>query len=664
MSACDGSAHSDCAKHVFSGVDLDDRASSLFAADAGLMGADTCRFGGRLVFRAEVSRTLAAESVSLRLYRDDDMSRREIRMELTAFGDSADIYETEIDTVDICPDGSGLFYYCVAIDTLVGRLFTKNDGSLTVNEDEECRQLTVFERDFTVPERFMGGMMYQIFPDRFAIGRGTRYTERVEMNLVGRQRRTINPDWDNGIPQYAEYPGGEVANDEFFGGDLWGVAEKLDYIKSLGVKTIYLCPIFEAASNHRYDTGDYLKVDPLLGGDAALYHLISEVRKRGMLLILDGVFNHTGADSRYFNRFSNYPGAGAYHSKRSKYFKWYTFNAFPDDYRCWWGVKILPAVKSAEPSYLDFICGKNGVLERWLDAGIDGWRLDVADELSDVFLENLRKTVKEKDAEAIVLGEVWEDASNKVAYSSRRRYFRGKQLDSVMNYPLKEAVIGYVMNGGASTLRETARTIYSHYPETVGHVLMNFLGTHDTERILTVLSGVGSDKMSNAALASWKMTGEERKLAEGRLRIAWSLTAAFPGMPCVYYGDERGMEGGRDPFNRRPLVRDETTLTDFYREVGRIHASERAMLYGNLEMPETGDDSRFLLLRRYGGELFAAAANMSETGHELEFMGKPELLMAVGMETDVKVVINGRSVFVPPKTVVYIHAKNGQNTQN
>ena len=510
----------------------------------------------------------------------------------------------------------------------------------------------------------MGGMMYQIFPDRFAIGRGTRYTERVEMNLVGRQRRTINPDWDNGIPQYAEYPGGEVANDEFFGGDLWGVAEKLDYIKSLGVKTIYLCPIFEAASNHRYDTGDYLKVDPLLGGDAALYHLISEVRKRGMLLILDGVFNHTGADSRYFNRFSNYPGAGAYHSKRSKYFKWYTFNAFPDDYRCWWGVKILPAVKSAEPSYLDFICGKNGVLERWLDAGIDGWRLDVADELSDVFLENLRKTVKEKDAEAIVLGEVWEDASNKVAYSSRRRYFRGKQLDSVMNYPLKEAVIGYVMNGGASTLRETARTIYSHYPETVGHVLMNFLGTHDTERILTVLSGVGSDKMSNAALASWKMTGEERKLAEGRLRIAWSLTAAFPGMPCVYYGDERGMEGGRDPFNRRPLVRDETTLTDFYREVGRIHASERAMLYGNLEMPETGDDSRFLLLRRYGGELFAAAANMSETGHELEFMGKPELLMAVGMETDVKVVINGRSVFVPPKTVVYIHAKNGQNTQN
>ena len=576
---------------------------------------------GALTLRILVPRALCASSAALRLYRDDDMSILVLEAALTEFSDAHDVFEAEILPEELCLDGeSGLFYWTFGLETPWGALYSARDGALTPDlAGVSCAQLTFYMPGYQAPERFRGGMMYQIFVDRFHDG---------GRPISPDEGKLYEPDWERGVPQYADIPGGEVANNLFFGGNLWGVADKLDYIASLGVDTLYLCPIFEAASNHKYDTGDYRKIDRMFGGEAAFDHLVSECHRRGMKLILDGVFNHTGADSLYFNRFGHYPGAGAYHSKRSRYYGWYDFEEYPDKYRCWWGVKILPAVKSEHPAWREYICGARGVIRHYLARGIDGWRLDVADELADVFLDELRAAAKSEKPDSIILGEVWEDASNKVAYDKRRRYFRGRQLDSVMNYPLKEAVIGFVLGGDAAQLRATAAELWSHYPESVSHVLMNFLGTHDTERILTVLADAGTQKMTNAALAEFRLNSAQREKAKSRLMAAWALLAAFPGIPCIYYGDEAGMEGGRDPFNRMPFVwgREDPELLAFYRRIGQIRRELPVFADGSLTMPETGDPGRFLLLRQKDGVTFAAASNFSARTWDVELEGAQCLL--------------------------------------
>lgn len=593
----------------------------------------TCAFPGQgtLTLRALVPRVLCASGAVLKLYRDDDMSNHDIPVSLSEFADAYDVYETTLELASICAangtdstaNPSGLFYYTFGLETPWGALYTGRDGSVTPDRCGVCcEQLLIYDKDFTTPDKFRGGMMYQIFPDRFSDG-------GKKCSISGKSAKKLNPDWNDGIPQFADVPGGEVANDEFFGGNLYGVAANLDYIKSLGVDTIYLCPIFEAASNHRYDTGDYLKIDGLLGGGEAFDFLLAELKKRKMKLILDGVFNHTGADSRYFNKCRHYSGAGAYNSKRSRYYGWYTFTDYPDEYRCWWGVKILPAVKSDEPSYLDFICGENGVIRHYLKKGIDGWRLDVADELSDVFLNRLRSAAKTENPESIVLGEVWEDASDKVSYDKRRRYFRGGQLDSVMNYPLKEALTDFILTRDSSRLYAAAEAVYSHYPKCVCAVLMNFLGTHDTERILTVLADAGTQNMTNDELSRFRLTPPMRDTASVRLKLAWALLAAFPGLPCIYYGDESGMEGGRDPFNRMPFVpgRADAELTEFYRLIGRIHSSEPAFSGAGFELIDTGEREQFMFLRYSGKEIIAVAANLSCREWVIEFETTPERLI-------------------------------------
>ena len=576
---------------------------------------------GTLTLRILVPRALCAASAALRLYRDDDMSILAIPAEPAAFSDAHDVFEAEILPEELCLDGeSGLFYWTFGLETPYGPVYTARDGQITPDlAGVSCAQLTFYAPGYEAPARFRGGMMYQIFVDRFHDG------GRPVSPDAG---KLYEPDWEQGVPQYADVPGGEVANNLFFGGNLWGVADKLDYIASLGVDTLYLCPIFEAASNHKYDTGDYRKIDRMFGGEAAFDHLIAECHRRGMKLILDGVFNHTGADSRYFNKFRHYPGEGAYHSKQSRYYGWYDFEEYPDKYRCWWGVKILPAVKSEHPAWREYICGARGVIRHYLARGIDGWRLDVADELADVFLDELREAAKSEKPDSIILGEVWEDASNKVAYDKRRRYFRGRQLDSVMNYPLKEAVIAFVLGGDAARLRATAAELWAHYPESVSHVLMNFLGTHDTERILTVLADAGTQEMTNAALAKFRLSPAQRAKAKSRLMAAWALLAAFPGIPCIYYGDEAGMEGGRDPFNRMPFVwgREDAQLLAFYRRIGELRRSLPVLADGSLTMPETGDPGRFLLLREKNGVTFAAAANFSARVWDVELDGAACLL--------------------------------------
>ena len=454
----------------------------------------------------------------------------------------------------------GLYFYSFRIDT-EGFVSCGNLEIGHISEKPNSFLLTVHSIDYQTPEWFKGGVMYQIFPDRF-------YREGTLPDISSRIKRE---DW-GGIPSYKPNEKGKVLNNDFFGGNLKGIQSKLPYLKELGVTVIYCNPIFEAASNHRYDTSDYMKIDPFLGEEKDFEELVKVAKNQGMRIILDGVFNHTGDNSVYFNKYGKYPSVGAYQSKDSPYYSWYSFEEFPDKYSSWWGIDILPEVNEASEDYQNFIFGKGGVLKKWLQYGIGGYRLDVADELPDFFLKNLRKSVKEEDQDAIIIGEVWEDASNKVAYSTRREYLQGYELDSVMNYPLKDGIIRYMQTGNSIELLHCVRSLIDHYPKATLDCLMNILGTHDTARILTVLGGKYCHNKDEMASPSAYLDEKSKQNAIEKLKMAAVLQYTVPGVPCLYYGDENGMEGHIDPFCRfcfdwEYLNKD---LIEFYQKLGKI----------------------------------------------------------------------------------------------
>ena len=315
-----------------------------------------------------------------------------------------------------------------------------------------------------------------------------------------------------------------------------------------------------------------------------------------------------------FNKEGNYPTVGAYQSEKSPYADWYRFRKFPDDYECWWGVKILPRVDSGNPAYQKFIYEQ--VIPKWMQAGVYGWRLDVADELTGEFLEKLRTAVREQNPDAAIIGEVWEDASDKVSYGARRQYLLGRQLDGVMNYPLRDAVIRYVLHGDADALRKGTETLYRRYPKWASENQMNFLGTHDTIRILTSLGGEPEGTHTNAELSVLHMTEAERKKAITRLKTAYGLIAAMPGVPCVFYGDEVGMEGYRDPFCRRtfPWHNMDKDLLAYYRTIGNIRRDEPVLKTGVLQIVEAEEEYVFFARTPWNGEdhQILIAVNRSE----------------------------------------------------
>ena len=506
----------------------------------------TAQCGDTVKFVFYVSRRLGLYNVETELVLDLDGSTERANCPWEEMKNGYDIYTYETKT-----QKTGLY-------------FLKLNANSSRGNQQFTTQLTVYKKGYKTPEWLKGGIMYQIFCDRFA------KSEKHTLDL--KKGALYYSDWENGIPQYPEKPGDPLKNNCFFGGSLYGIIEKLDYLQSLGVNTLYLNPIFDAASNHKYDTGDYLKVDQMFGGDKALDELIAELKKRKMHLILDGVFNHTGDDSVYFNKYGNYDSVGAYQDKSSPYYDWFDFKNYPDEYLCWWGVTILPCIRKDSDAFREFICGKDGVIAHYLKKGIDGWRLDVADELPDKFLEQLRKTAHSINPQSYILGEVWEDASNKIAYDNRRKYFQGTELDAVMNYPIRTAIIDYILNGNAQHLSAELTSLYQNYPKAVSDVQMNLLGTHDTERILNTLACDGSLEMKNSELAGYKMPKSKRLDAIERVKLAAFLSYTLPGVPCIYYGDEIGMEGGRDPFNRMPFVmeRADRALLAFYRKLGAI----------------------------------------------------------------------------------------------
>ncbi len=539
------------------------------------------------VFRVEVSvsRRLGDGGIVMRLCQDGK-AERDIPLSFMSSSDGSNTYAVELKL------GKGLYFWELLILRGYETLFvsTHNNKDVAVSRYSGGRfRLLAYEEPKGGNEWFCGGTMYQIFPDRFFKG---------SVDVPVREDALINKDWYEGVPQYAVVPGGHVKNNLFFGGTLWGISEKLGYLASLGVTILYLNPIFEAYSNHKYDTADYERVDEMFGGDAALDFLIKEAERRGMKLILDGVFNHTGSDSKYFNKEGKYGEGGAYNSASSEYRSWYRFGATRDDYESWWGIKILPRLDHTDKACLDYFTGEGGIGDRYIKKGIGGWRLDVADELSNSFLDNFQRRVRASSGgRAVIIGEVWENAVDKMAYGSRRRYFTDGQLDSVMNYPFKNAVIDFCRSGDPTVLYDTLTEIYNSYPPHVCHKLMNILGTHDTERILTRLgidTGETEDpsQMINRDRAKFRLPEACRERAKKLLKMASVIQYTTYGVPSLYYGDEAGVEGYTDPFCRLPYPwgREDESLKEHYKTLGRIRQSERVFANGDFDafIPDEG----------------------------------------------------------------------------
>ena len=448
------------------------------------------------------------------------------------------------------------------------------------NEITSYFQLGVYKKDMQIPD-LQGKIIYQIFPDRFAFSDSTK--KDVPKDRVIHKSLKDEPIW--------ELQNGRMLNNDYYGGDLKGIEESIPYLKTLNVSIIYLNPIFESHTNHRYDTANYLKIDLLLGTKEDFISLCKTAHENDIKIILDGVFNHTGADSIYFNKFNRYDTVGAYQSPKSKYYSWFQFINWPDDYACWWGFKSLPDLNETNSDFIEYICGDNGVLETWLEAGADGFRLDVADELPDEFLQILRKKVKEVKKDAVIIGEVWEDASNKISYNQRKKYLWGKELDSVMNYPFRQAILDFIMKDDVESAVHRINTIIDHYPKKIVDILMNLLGTHDTVRIATELTGHTVDLNDRAKQVQVELSEDEIAISKRRLRLAFTMSFTLPGIPTIYYGDETPMFGYRDPFNRKPFEKpnEDNELYKHLKFLGRLRTEYSCFKSGKLSFISAAD---------------------------------------------------------------------------
>lgn len=477
-------------------------------------------------------------------------------------------------------------------------------------------QITVYRHRAVRPAWYEHGIVYQIFPDRYR--RDPNWRARCEEALAAGRRgpgKKLVEDW-NTPPVYERDETGAIRTWDFYGGSLEGIRLDLDRLQEMGVTAIYLNPIFEAQSNHRYDTGDYLRIDPMLGDEKDFERLCSDARSRGISIILDGVFNHTGDDSRYFNRYGNYPGVGAWQSEDSP---WRDAYLFKEDgtYDCWWGITNMPDLNESSPRVRELLLGEDGVIRTWLRAGARGWRLDVADELSDGLIEDIKRAVLEEVPDGLLLGEVWEDASNKTSYGKLRRYLLGDELDSAMNYPLRDAILGFLVYGEtAYDAAERLECLRENYPPEALACALNLLGSHDKPRIASVLGG-GPDEsqIPESERGRFRLDENSMGLAKGRFWLAALMQMTVPGVPSIYYGDEFALEGLSDPGNRRALpepedIRDRDMLT-MVRNAIMLRRALPFLTEGTFEASALNDDVLCLRRRGASGEMATLLINRS-----------------------------------------------------
>ena len=519
----------------------------------------------------------------------------------------------EIYSCDICFVRAGLFFYYFVIETKNEKFSLYKQGyDMTNMEEGDFWQLSVIPSNFHVSDSFLGKVMYQIFPDRFYISGKCDIQNKLEPFTLHTST--------NDIPCFLPDEKGVVWNNDFFGGNLKGITEKISYLKSLNVSIIYINPIFKAYSNHRYDTADYKKIDELLGTEEDFKDLCIAAHNAEIKIILDGVFSHTGSNSIYFDSEGIF-GGGAVSDPNSKYREWFDFKNYPNEYTSWWGIKTLPCVDENSRSYRNYIINdEDSVVAYWLKLGADGFRLDVADELPDSFILALRKRMKEIKEDSFLIGEVWEDASNKCSYGVRRKYFTDGELDSVMNYPFKNAIINFVKgNDNGYAFREIIMSIAENYPTDVLNSVMNVLSTHDTVRIITAL-GVNNVPESKADRAVYRMNESELWKAKQKLVTAVFLQFVLPGNPCIYYGDEIGTEGFEDPFCRAFFDWSKTEKNDilsFYREITSVKSSLEILNKGNIDV-FVEKDGVLRIERFIGQKTLTAYINASETDFSVE----------------------------------------------
>ena len=509
------------------------------------------------------------------------------------------------------PDKGCLLWYYFIISTESGtRYFGNNSERMGGSGDLYTEvppsfQITVYNKGAKTPDWFKHSVMYQIFPDRFY---------RAGNTLVEKKGAVFHASWQDDPCYYKDPDTKEIVAYDFFGGNLKGIEEKLSYLKKLGISVIYLNPVFESESNHHYDTGDYHKIDPILGTNEDFHHLIETAKSMGIRIIIDGVFSHTGSNSRYFNRAGQYDTVGAFQSQDSPYYKWYNFRNFPYEYDSWWGFSTLPNVTETTPSYMDFIIrDKDSVLHHWVKEGIGGWRLDVIDELPAEFSQSFYKELKATNPDAVMIGEVWEDASNKISYGTPREYLCGQEMDSAMNYPFRQHMFDFLLgniDGGECMKR--MESLRENYPKENFYAMMNLIGSHDIMRAVTVLGeATYYDGMPAIDQSRYRMDKEKLRIGRARLLMAalWQMT--YPGVPCVYYGDEIAMQGFKDPTNRRPYdwENGDKEIFTWYEKFIKARNDNDALQTGwLLPMKAEGDIFAYTRITRNSRDVFGAKA--------------------------------------------------------
>ena len=545
-------------------------------------------------------------------------NEREIKMNYISTEDNMNLFSCDVSFENI-----GLHYFCIR---LVVNGYTKwikydekNQRACITENNMPYWTITVYEKDYSVPEWAKGKIMYQIFPDRFFCS-----NLYVPEKVNGRETK----QWGD-IPNWIQNDDGEIQNNDFFMGNLKGIQEKLDYLVDLGVEIIYLNPIWLSQSNHRYDTADYEKVDLYLGTNEHLKELCKEAHEKKIAIVIDAVINHTGNDSKYFNEFNHYDTIGAYQGEQSPFYNWYKKNS-KGEFTYWWGFKNLPVCDGNNSGWQNYVYGEGGLIDKWFALGIDGIRLDVADELTDDFIEKIRSAVKRNKQDGLIIGEVWDNAVTKEGYGKQRKYLLGKGLDSVMNYPFTNAILKYVRFGKYEYFTETINEIVTQYPSEAVSVLMNSLSTHDITRAMTTLVAEGIQKNEYNWVwdvpysRKWqfmhrKLDDEKYELAKKKMKIATTIQYFLPGNPCIYYGDEAGMYGYRDPFNRMcfPWDNIDEDLHSFFVEIGKIRKQLKFLAEAKMRIIEANEN--VLMFERYSeNNAIMVAVNRSKDSIKID----------------------------------------------